>query len=413
MLNRIGLADTKTPVRYQIGLVALLSLHFGILFFDRNALNFLMPFVQPDLGLTNTQVGLLASALSFTWAASGFLIGNYSDRSGKRKSVILAGTVAFCICSVGSGLATSFALLFLSRLVMGFAEGGILPISQSLVAREVAPEHRGLAMGVTQNLGSNLLGSAAAPLLLVPLAVAYGWRTSFFLAAIPGLITAVIIYFYVKEPPPAPVAERRETLTLRMAFRERNIQLCAVISVLLVSYLVVCWSFMPLFLTQFRHFSNETMGWLMAALGISAGVGAFAVPALSDRIGRRPVLIFFPLLGVILPLGALYFSGSIWVLAAIFFFGWGLNGVFPLFMGTIPSETVDPRHVATALGLVCATGEILGGVLSPFVSGYAADRFGLQAPLWIMFGLCILAGLLAFGLRETAPRVLARRAQAQ
>ena len=97
MLNRIGLADTKTPVRYQIGLVALLSLHFGILFFDRNALNFLMPFVQPDLGLTNTQVGLLASALSFTWAASGFLIGNYSDRSGKRKSVILAGTVAFCI----------------------------------------------------------------------------------------------------------------------------------------------------------------------------------------------------------------------------------------------------------------------------------------------------------------------------
>jgi MFS family permease len=65
------------------------------------------------------------------------------------------------------------------------------------------------------------------------------------------------------------------------------------------------------------------------------------------------------------------------------------------------------------LGLVCATGEILGGVLSPFVSGYAADKFGLAAPLWIMFGLCILAGLLATGLRETAPRVLARRAQAQ
>ena len=54
--------------RYQVLLVGLLSLNFGILFFDRNALNFIMPFVKPDLGLTNTQVGLTASALSFSWA---------------------------------------------------------------------------------------------------------------------------------------------------------------------------------------------------------------------------------------------------------------------------------------------------------------------------------------------------------
>ena len=48
---------------YQVSLVGLLSLNFGILFFDRNALNFVMPFVKPDLGLTNTQVGLTSSAL--------------------------------------------------------------------------------------------------------------------------------------------------------------------------------------------------------------------------------------------------------------------------------------------------------------------------------------------------------------
>jgi hypothetical protein len=52
----------------------------------------------------------------------------------------------------------------------------------------------------------------------------------------------------------------------------------------------------------------------------------------------------------------------------------------------------------------------LGGVLSPFLAGVAADRAGLQAPLWIMLGLTLAGGLLAFGLRETAPRVLARRA---
>ncbi len=56
------------------------------------------------------------------------------------------------------------------------------------------------------------------------------------------------------------------------------------------------------------------------------------------------------------------------------------------------------------------TGEILGGVLSPWLAGSVADRVGLQAPLWMMFGVTVVGALLALGLRETAPRVLARRA---
>jgi ACS family hexuronate transporter-like MFS transporter len=159
-----------------------------------------------------------------------------------------------------------------------------------------------------------------------------------------------------------------------------------------------------------RGYDPKTMGWLMGTLGISATIGAFVVSGLSDRIGRRPLMIAMPLIGVILPLGAMFYEGSPWVLAGIFFLGWGLNGVFPLFMATIPSESVDARHTATVLGLCMGTGEILGGVLSPSLAGMAADRAGLQAPLWIMLGLTIVSGLLAFGLRETAPRVLARQA---
>ena len=73
----------KDRPAYRMLLVGLLSLNFGIVFFDRNALNFLMPFVQPDLNLSNTEIGLLASALSFTWAISGYYLGAASDRSGK------------------------------------------------------------------------------------------------------------------------------------------------------------------------------------------------------------------------------------------------------------------------------------------------------------------------------------------
>jgi MFS transporter, ACS family, hexuronate transporter len=399
---------------YQVMLAALLSINFGIVFFDRNASNFLMPFIQPDLRLNNTQVGILAGALSLTWAIAAFGIGLVSDKTGSRKGLLVMATLAFCGCSFLTGIASSFVMMLGARLLMGAAEGGIMPISHSMIATEVEPRHRGLAMGVTQNFGSNLLGSFVAPVLLVAFAGLYGWRHAFFLAGAPGLLTALLIWRFVKEAPVPPASEKsdeREKGSLRGALAERNVVICAVQGVLLVSYLVLCWTFMPLYLTQVRHYDASTMGWLMGTLGISATIGAFAISALSDRVGRRPLLIIMPLIAVILPLGAMYYEGSVWGLAAIFFVGWGVNGIFPLFMGTVPSESVSPRHMATALGICMGTGEILGGVLAPSLAGTLADRVGLQAPLWMMLGVTVAGALLAFGLRETAPRVLATGVQ--
>lgn len=397
--------------RYQTLLVALLSLNFGILFFDRNALNFLAPFVKPDLGLSNTQVGLTASALSFAWAISALIVGAASDHGGRRKQFLVGATLAFSCCSFLSGLAGNFVLLLGARLLMGAAEGGVAPISQTLTALAVSPERRGLAMGMMQNFGSNFLGSFVAPVVLVAFAGAFGWHSAFFLAGIPGLICALLLWRFVREPearsePGAGVALH---IRLRTIFADRNMVLCALISVLLVSYLVVCWAFMPLFLTQVRGFSPSTMSWLMAALGISATAGSFIVPGISDYIGRKPVMCFTSFLGVILPLGAIYYGGPAWVLAGIFFFGWALTGIFPLFMGTVPSETIDLHHMTTAMALVMGAGEVFGGVLSPTIAGWAADKAGLSAPLWIMLGLCLAAGVLALFLRETAPAVLRGR----
>jgi len=401
-------AEPPKDARYQALLVALLSLNFGILFFDRNALSFVMPFVKPDLGLTNTQVGLSASALSFAWAVAALFIGAAADRSGRRKTYLVIATIAFSLCSFLTGLANSFVTLLGARLLMGLADGGIAPISQSMTALAVSPERRGLAMGVMQNFGSNLFGSFAAPVLLVGLATAFGWHKAFYLAGVPGLISAFLLWRFIREPaaaaaPSGPVTAAPLHGRLREIFAHRNMILCVLISILLVSYLVVCWAFMPLFLTQVRGFDPTPMSWLMGTLGISATVTSFVVPGISDRVGRKPVMILTSFLGVILPLGALFFAGSVWILAAIFFSGWALTGIFPLFMGTVPSETVSVGHMTTAIALVMGSGEIFGGVLSPTLAGWAADAAGLAAPLWIMMGLCIAAGLLALGLHETAP----------
>jgi ACS family hexuronate transporter-like MFS transporter len=146
-------------------------------------------------------------------------------------------------------------------------------------------------------------------------------------------------------------------------------------------------------------------------LGLSAAFFSFVVPALSDRFGRRPIIVIFNLIGLLVPLAALYLQGSLIMLGALIFIGWSASGTFPLFMGTVPSETIPARYVATSLGMVVGLGEILGGVGAPAIAGRAADHYGLQAPLVIMAVCAVVGTVLALFLRETAPICLARQAR--
>jgi MFS family permease len=407
--------STAVDTSYQWWLTALLSTNFGFVLFDRNALNFLMPFVQPELGLNNTQIGLLAGALSLTWAVAAFGVGYVADRFGSPKRLLVISSVAFALCSFASGLAPSFMVMLGTRLAMGVAEGGIMPLSQLLIAAQVDQRHRGVAMGVAQGLGSSLMGSFVAPVLLVIFATAYGWRHAFFLAAAPALVVALAIAVFVRDPPLADASspENREALHERgplwHSLSEGNIVRCVALSVLFVSYLVVTWAFMPLYLTRALGYSASTMSWLMGVLGIAATLYSFALTALSDRVGRRAVVIVTSVLAFVLPLGTLFHSGPPWTLAVVFFIGWTFTGAMPLVMSTIPSESVAARNLGSALGLCMGGSEILGGVLSPLLAGSLADHVGLQAPLYCLLAFALLSCLGAVGLRETAPLVLARQ----
>jgi MFS family permease len=185
--------------------------------------------------------------------------------------------------------------------------------------------------------------------------------------------------------------------------KHKNMILCALISVVMVSWMVLGWTFLPIFYPEARQISSSNASLLMSVLGVSATLGAFLVPGLSDRFGRKPVMIGFAFMGMLTPLAALYFDGPLWTLAVFLFIGWLASGIFPLFMATIPSETVPPTLIATAAGLAMGLGEVFGGFGSPIIAGRAADVYGVAAPLYIMTGLCFVAGVLSLFLTETAP----------
>jgi len=186
-----GLAQDRTAEHrrgYELTVVLLLGLAFGFAYFDRMAMTFLAPYVVKDLGLTNTQVGALGSGLSLTWALGAFLIGVWSDAVGRRKPFLLAFMVIFSFCSVLSGLAAGFGTLLASRVVMGAVEGPFLPICLAIIAAASVERRRGLNVGIVQNFFGSLIGTAIAPIVLVWIADHYGWRSAFYLSAVPGLV---------------------------------------------------------------------------------------------------------------------------------------------------------------------------------------------------------------------------------
>jgi ACS family hexuronate transporter-like MFS transporter len=395
--------------RYQWLLVALLSANFGVVFFERNVFSYLTSFIQPDLHLSNFQIGNIASAFSFSWAIAGLGMGSLVDRFGRRKLMLAAATVAFSIASVLSGFASGFAWLLGARLLMGIAEGGIMPITQTLIAAEVPHERRGLAQGITQNFGANLIANTLGPIVIVWMAIGFGWRNAFFLAALPGLVMAVLIAALVREPATPAPASAAQRGGFAAAIADRSMLLCIVISTLLVAYLMVLFTFTPLYLIQVRGFDQRHMSWIMSSFGVASMAFAFLVPGSSDRFGRKPVILAASSLGLVLPLGLLFTSGTQLVpLMACIAVGAAMSGVFPLAMATIPSEIVGPGRTATALSLTMGVSEILGGVLAPSFAGKVADLEGLGMTLWIQVGIIAAIIVLASMLRETAPAALAQ-----
>jgi MFS family permease len=171
----------------------------------------------------------------------------------------------------------------------------------------------------------------------------------------------------------------------------------------MVPWLIMGWTFLPRFFADYRHFTHEQSGTLLAVLGLGSALSSFTVPAISDRVGRKPAMIFFCLLGLATPLAALYWHGSLVVLGLLMFLGWLGCGTFPLFMGVIPGETISRRYAATAMGLIVCVGEFIGGTGINAVSGPLADHTSITTPIFIEAGCALIGGLLCTLLIETAP----------
>ncbi len=375
---------------YENGIVLLMALTFGCLFFDRLALNFLMPYVAKDLQLNNTQIGLLAGGLSLAWAFSSFFSTAWAETNNKKKLVFIIAVFTFSICSFGSGFAVSFTTLLLARLVMGFAEGPVIPLAQNFVERESSPNRLGLNAGMLQAFGSALFGSILAPVLLVQIAENVGWRNAFYVAGVPGLLFGLLAWFYIKPSTAESKGEKNDsTLNISELLQYNNIRWGIPAACCVFGWWFATLPFISKYFVETQGMSADEMGKTMGLLGVSGLISSIIVPALSDKIGRKTVLLGAISIGILYPFAVYFLNGSGLQLPAMFF-TYFMMGTIPIVAAVIPSATVPDHLKAKAIGLVTAIGELVGGVLIPALAGILSDSIDPSAFLWVSASLGVL-----------------------
>ena len=390
---------------YENGLLALLSVSFGLVFIDRFALVYLSPFIATDLNLNNAQLGLLVAALSTTWAISCYFTTAWAEVNNKKKSVFITAVILFSLASITSGLATGFVVLLLSRLLMGFFEGPTLPLIQSFIAKESSPNRAGLNMGILQSFGSTLFGFLIAPILLVALATQYGWRSTFFVAGLPGLLMAFLCWKFIR---PSTAESHVDTVHESLSFSEllqfKNMRVAIIMGCLFMTWLNSCMTFMPKYFTEIQGFTEGEMGKTMGLMGVASLIAGVLVTALSDRFGRTPIVKIFVTIGIAFSLAIVFLKGS-GLQIPVMFVSYFMFGAFPIVLGTIPAETVPMHSTGKAIGLLTGIAEVFGGVIMPFVCGILADNFGLDAPFYVATSAAVLTLIVSFSLIETKRRM--------
>lgn len=387
--------------KYEFKAVALLALGFGMVGLDRFIINPLFPVMQKELGLNYQDLGLISAVLALTWGVASIFSGRLSDRVG-RKKVLVPAIVIFSLLVATSGLASGLLSLILIRGLMGLAEGAYVPASIVATIEASKPSRMGLNVGI-QQMAAPLIGLGLGPVIAVALLkVVPSWHWVFAVVAVPGLVLAVIMAKVLRNDAPAATVVQRPAVRWGEVLKHRAVIVNTLGMCCFLTCLITLSAFMPNYLTDHLKLSLDQMGMVLAGLGVGSFVGMVLVPALSDRLGRKGVMLVALVIELV-ALGILPTIGADPVmLFAVLFVATFMNaGVVAINVGPLTGAAV-PAHLATsATGVVIGFGEIVGGALAPAVAGALAHKIGITViPQIAFWAIAVGIVVVAIGVRE-------------
>jgi len=399
------------PYRYRV-LVFLCSLT-TLTYLDRICISIVGVRIKSEFHLDNEQFGWVVASFALAYALFEIPSGILGDRIGPR-AVFIRIVLFWSFFTAATGFATGLISLIIVRFLFGMGESGTYPNALIVVSRWFPVNETGRAL-IGVGIGQQI-GSAIAPLIIIPLAVAYGWRVPFYVNAAIGVAWVLVCYVWFKDFPSqmtnisesekqkieSGCRHRKQQHSIPVKFIFRNRTLWALMLMYFcfqwANYFFIAW--MPVYLQEGRHFSEAQTKPIIFSLFIAAIIGLLAGGFIADwlvktkglRFGRRLVgMTGMGMCGLLILITAVARQNNLaafCLIAANGFYGLSVMSSFGV------CSDIGRNNSGTVAGAMNFSGQ-MGAFFLAIIFGKIADlTHNLNYPLFVVTAILLIGCML-------------------
>jgi sugar phosphate permease len=355
-------------------------------------------------GFNPALLGMLMTAFFIPYGLASLFLSFTGDAFGPRR-MLVAGSMIWGILMLIMGSVNSYLAMLLSRICLGIAEGPQFSWILKIISRWFPRGEHGRANTIW--LAGSPLGAAIGFPLIIALVAAFGWRTAFYLlAALSILVMTPLLLLIVKDSPASHhITEAESQKSPRAAelwrdcsifLRDTNFWLLTVCDCGELIYLWGLNSWLPTYLQKVRNFDLQHLGIYSALPFILLFVGVILSGFISDKFGKKAILIFIGLAGAAVLLYAGTVAADRNIAAVIIALSSGMFGLAVPATYALTQQIVPPSVVASGAGVINGIANTVGA-LAPFAMGLvisATNNFDAGLMVLVIGSFCCSCAIL-------------------